>query len=157
MCPHTFWWDNIRFTFDLISIYGSYVDVFPNVSLSLHPLSLCVTCHLSLHPPQPNISITDLSDHVSVFPCPSAIALCIEYSSLSMSYNILSSDALLKYFCIFTVKKKKKKETNFWKTFSVSFKISSLFIFNLNMIKSFLTYFDSKLKYWDHFVFDNTM
>lgn len=89
------------------------------MSLSLHPLSLCVTCHLSLHPPQPNISITDLSDHVSVFPCPSAIALCIEYSSLSMSYNILSSDALLKYFCIFTVKKKKKKRKPTFEKLSV--------------------------------------
>ena len=36
-----------------------------------HPLFLHVTCHLSLHFPQPNISIMDMSDHVSVFLCPS--------------------------------------------------------------------------------------
>lgn len=27
-----------------------------------HPFSLCVTCHLSLHSPQPNINIMDMSD-----------------------------------------------------------------------------------------------
>ena len=53
------------------SIALMLMSLFPNVPVSLHPFSLCVTCHLSLHSPQPNISIMDMSDHVSVFLCPS--------------------------------------------------------------------------------------
>lgn len=58
----------LEFPFVSIVILHSYVDV-----------SLYVTCHLSLHSPQPNISIMDLSDHVSVFLCPSPLCSCFVF------------------------------------------------------------------------------
>lgn len=82
------------------------MSLFPNVSVSLHPLSLCVTCHLSLHSPQPNISIMDVSDHVSV--CfsvllHSAPALCLDCRPLTMSCNIINSDAFALVFSMLSL------------------------------------------------------
>ena len=69
----------------------SLMSLIPNVPVSLHPFSLCVTCHLSLHSPQPNISIMDMSDHVSVFLCPSPFCSSSVFRLLTMSCNIVST------------------------------------------------------------------
>lgn len=61
-----------------------------------HPFSLCVTCHLSLHSPQPNINIMDMSDHVSCFSVLSI--LCLDSSLLTVSCMV-STDALLHCSC----------------------------------------------------------
>lgn len=58
--------------FHFISMPHSYVDVsYFLMCATRHPFSPRVTCHLSFHSPQPNISIMDMSDHVSVLLCPS--------------------------------------------------------------------------------------